>query len=235
MRFLGCVSLAAIAACGGTDRTDGGNAGTRPAQFQVTLDVAGTGTVNGAGKSCTDHCVWQVPAGALHLEALPAASWQFQAWSAECASVSCDLTVNGEVSLTATFTQAQQRPPVPPTPSPPPPPREVPAPPPTQTLSVTIVGGGRVVSTPAGGLMPASVPAPISIPLDGFLLDGTSDATGTDFVFTTSEDFRSPRQQHFVRIENGSASELRSIESDTFATFLEASRRSPTSARELPV
>ena len=280
MRSVLCVFLAALAACGGGRQTDGAGTGNHPVQFPVTVDVVGTGAIRGAGKNCIDHCVWQVPAGALHLEAVAAASWQFQAWSAACASASCDLIVGAPLSLTATFTQSRQTPP-----APPPPPQ---TPPPMQRLTVTIVGAGHVVSTPAGidctatcagdfprgtqvalaatpapgmlfagfdgvcssidgcapvmsqdvsvtvtfapvpppapsgtcdGLMPAAVPSPISIPpFDGLLVGGTSDATGTDFLFSTARDFTGLRDYHFVRVENGSASESGSLEiRDAFA------------------
>ena len=153
---------AALAACGGNHSSgSGGNGGgnTGAANFTLTIDVAGQGTVVAAaqGISCASSCSQALPSGtAVHLEAQPAAGMQFAGWSGACTGTSaCDLTLSADAQVGASF-----------------------AAPPRETITVNLVGAGtgRVVSNPAGidcpGACAMAVPAGTPV-----ALAATADAT----------------------------------------------------------
>lgn len=108
---------------------------TQPQMFAVALGVSGAGEIDGLGDACTNTCVRQVPQGSVELRAVAAQGFVFDHWSVACAGPLCSLAVTSDLSVTATFVpQAAQPPPLPV----------------LRTLTVTVVGQGRVTSNPAG-------------------------------------------------------------------------------------
>ncbi|MGH2661889.1 MAG: Calx-beta domain-containing protein [Actinomycetota bacterium] len=97
----------------------------------VTVSGSGTGTVSGPGIGCPGDCSEIVSNGtAMSLSATATGASTFQGWGGDCSgSASCDLTLNENRYVTATF----DAPPPPPPPAPPPPPP--PPTPPTLSLS----------------------------------------------------------------------------------------------------
>jgi hypothetical protein len=97
-----------------------------PLPRTLTVSVAGTGsgTVTGSGISCPGTCSQTVPdRSSVTLTATPAADSTFTGWSGACSgSATCELTMQGDQSVTATFAK-KSAPPPPPPPPPPPKPR----------------------------------------------------------------------------------------------------------------
>jgi len=136
------------------------------------LDVTGSGAVATQAQTCANHCVLQVAAGTVHLDAMAGSGWHFAAWSTACAAAACDVAVTSDLSLTATFAQDAAQPP---------------APIPSRKLSVTISGTGRVTSSPPGVDCPGACVASFdngtsvlftAAPGTGMKFDGWSGACG---------------------------------------------------------
>jgi hypothetical protein len=100
MRFgAGLVALmVALAACGG-----GGPETARPT-LTVTKAGTGSGTVTGAEISCGDDCTGSYAAGStVTLTAVPAGGSSFRGWSGACSGAVCELRMDGDQTVTATF------------------------------------------------------------------------------------------------------------------------------------
>ncbi len=127
---------------GATDAgaTGGGSVDAGSATHALLLHVSGPGqgAVTAAGiPDCRDSCTTLVPAGSrVSLTAVASSGSSFNGWSGDCTgSGSCELLVDRDREVTATFL-----------PVPPPPP-----PPPVQhAILVMRTGNGRVTSKPAG-------------------------------------------------------------------------------------
>ena len=82
----------------------------RPQQtLSVSLGGSGSGTVTGSGISCPEACSSDYAAGTpVTLTAAPEPGSTFAGWSGGCtgASLTCQLTLNGDASVTATFFNA---------------------------------------------------------------------------------------------------------------------------------
>ena len=104
----------------------------------LTVTVNGTGTVTSspAGLTCSSGtCTADFASGSLvTLTAEPGSGATWSGWAGACAgsSLTCNVTLTSDQSVTGTFTT-----------TPPPPPT-------TQALSVTVNGAGTVTSSPAG-------------------------------------------------------------------------------------
>ena len=106
--------------------------------FPLNVSVTGSGTVasSPAGISCPGTCSTTFDSGTtVMLSATPAAGWTFSGWGGACSGAgSCNVTMNAAESVTATFIQLFQ-------------------------LSVSVVGGGSVSSSPAGISCPGTCTA----------------------------------------------------------------------------
>jgi len=121
------IVLALCLACGGSSPPVG-NVGSGQAALHIT--TTGDGLVRGAGSDCRGSCTATPLAGTqLRLEAVADTGATFAGWSGACTGTgACQVTVNGEVSVTATFTRPADM----------------------RRLTVVVEGQGRVVSNPAG-------------------------------------------------------------------------------------
>ncbi|HET7788582.1 MAG TPA: hypothetical protein VFL36_21590 [Myxococcales bacterium] len=132
MRHLSLLAVA-IAACG---RSGAGSPGISTSNATVTVAVLGPGAVRGGALTadCRDNCSFDVPAGTtVHLVSVADPDATFSGWSGPCSGVaSCDLAVNGSVTVGASFAGRQE------------------PPPPKRTLTVSIAGAGSVRSDPPG-------------------------------------------------------------------------------------
>ena len=72
----------------------------------LTVVVTGQGTVTGTGIACPGDCFQNYPEGtAVSLVASESPGWEFDGWSGDCTGTgTCDLTMDGDHSVTATFT-----------------------------------------------------------------------------------------------------------------------------------
>ena len=122
------------AGCGGN--SGGSNSNTGAQQMTLRLTTAGNGLVRGAGADCRASCTAQYPAGShVHLVAVPDAGASFSGWAGACSGAGdCDVTLDGDRDVTATFSGS----------APPPPPGG------QRRLTVVLQGKGRVTSSPAG-------------------------------------------------------------------------------------
>ena len=79
-------------------------------QHTVTVTTAGSGTVAGPGVSCPPTCSQHYDVGsAVTLTATPDPRSVFTAWSGACAGTgTCDLTMDADHGVTATFTEVRQ-------------------------------------------------------------------------------------------------------------------------------
>src|SRR5438105_5165745 len=112
-----------------------------PSQHRLTLRIAGPaqGSVStGSAAPCHDVCESQLPDGTrLSLTATPDIRSGFSGWSGACSGLgTCELTVDRDVEVTATF----ERGPVPPDS----------VPPGSHTVTVSTVGSGSILSKPPG-------------------------------------------------------------------------------------
>jgi Divergent InlB B-repeat domain len=125
--------LALCLACGGSSPPSG-NVG--PGQATLHITTSGNGVVRGAGSDCRGTCTLTPAAGTqIQLQAVPDAGATFAGWSGACSGTgTCQVTVNGDVSVTATFTRREG----------------------IRNLTVVVEGQGRVVSNPAGIDCPAA-------------------------------------------------------------------------------
>ena len=152
------------AACGvSSNETDQNR---NPQQVTLRVTTSGSGLVRGAGSDCRSSCSAQYVKGSqVHLVAVPDADSSFSGWSGACSgTAACDLTLDADRDLAATFAG-----------SPPPPPGQ-------RRLTVIVQGHGRVTSRPAGldcdsSTCSADFADGISISLDaapasGFNFDG---------------------------------------------------------------
>jgi List-Bact-rpt repeat protein len=131
--IVACAAISLAIACGGSSGGGGGGGGS--SQFTLRVASSGNGLVRGAGSDCRGNCSAQYPAGAtVHLVAVADSGASFSGWSGACSgSGSCDLTMDADRDVSATFSGA-----------PPPPP------PGLHRLTVIVQGKGRVTSTPSG-------------------------------------------------------------------------------------
>ena len=110
---LGCLALAFGASCGSSrsvsPSTDGGSGRTGPTQVNLKITTAGNGLVRGAGADCRGSCSAQYASNAqVHLVAVPDAGASFLAWSGACGGAgACDLTLDADREVSATFTTVQ--------------------------------------------------------------------------------------------------------------------------------
>ena len=107
---------------------------TIPAQnVLLTVSRSGLGSINSvpSGISCSGTCTSPFPSGsAVTLTAAPVTGYYFSGWGGACTgSGSCTLVLTSNQSVTATF---------------------LPIPANNQLLTVSLSGGGSIVSTPAG-------------------------------------------------------------------------------------
>jgi hypothetical protein len=139
--FIFVLSAGILAAACSSTETDDGSAGKAPVQVNLRITTTGSGAVRGAGADCRGTCTAQYPAGsAVHLAATADSSATFAGWGGACAGTGgCDLTLDSDRDVSASF--------VPSTPPPPPPP---PPPEGQHRLTVVVQGKGRVTSSPAG-------------------------------------------------------------------------------------
>ncbi len=121
------IVLALCLACGGSSPPVG-NVGSGQAALHIT--TSGDGMIRGAGSDCRGTCTATPAAGTqLRLEAVPDSGAAFAGWSGACSGTgACQVTVNGEMSVTATFTRPAG----------------------ARRLTVVVEGQGRVVSDPTG-------------------------------------------------------------------------------------
>src|SRR3954463_23723 len=128
---LSSVVVLAIACGSGNPNGSGGTGGG--AQVALHLATTGDGLIRGAGNDCRGACTTPLATGSqLQLPAVPDAGATFTGWSGACAGTgSCQLTLNAETSVAATF--ARQAPPSG-----------------SHRLTVIVEGSGRVVSSPPG-------------------------------------------------------------------------------------
>jgi hypothetical protein len=121
------IVLALCIACGDS-APPVGRVGTGQAVLHIT--TSGDGTVRGAGPDCRGSCNFTPAAGTqARLEAVADPGATFAGWSGACSGTgACQVTVNGDMSVTATFTRPAG----------------------TSRLTVVVEGQGRVVSSPAG-------------------------------------------------------------------------------------
>ncbi len=98
-------------------------------RLTVVRTGTGTGTVTASGINCGGNCTQDYNQGtAVAATATPASGSVFVGWSGPCTGTgTCNLTMNGPVTLTAEFADAS-----------------------TLTVTRTGTGGGTVTSTPAG-------------------------------------------------------------------------------------
>jgi hypothetical protein len=101
--------------------------------YSLSVSVSGSGNVTSSpsGIDCGSTCSAKFNSGTqVTLTASPASGWTFSNWGGACSgnSATCALTISGDTSVSATFTQI------------------------TYPLSVSIIGsgGGKVTSTPSG-------------------------------------------------------------------------------------
>jgi len=114
---------------------DGGPGNTGPSQFNLKVTTAGNGLVRGAGSAdCRGSCSATYPAGTqVHLTAVADSGSTLVGWAGACGgSGTCDLTLDADREVSATFATA-----------PPPPPNK-------HRATVVVQGKGRVTSAPAG-------------------------------------------------------------------------------------
>jgi hypothetical protein len=132
--IIACAAFSLAIACRGSSGGGGGGGGGS-SQFTLRVTSSGNGLVRGAGSDCRGNCSAQYPAGAtVHLVAVADSGASFSSWSGACSgSGSCDLTMDADRDVAATFSGA-----------PPPPP------PGLHRLTVIVQGKGRVTSTPGG-------------------------------------------------------------------------------------
>ena len=139
--ILGLVALV-LAACGSTSEVpapvDGGTGNTGTTQVNLRISTSGNGVVRGAGADCRVSCTAQYAKGSqIHLVAVADASSSFTGWGGACNGTGgCDLTLDADRDVSATFAA------VPPPPPPPPPDKH--------RLTVIVQGKGRVTSSPSG-------------------------------------------------------------------------------------
>jgi phospholipase C len=96
---------------------------------QLTVSVSGNGTVASqpAGINCPSTCSANFSAGtAVTLTASPGAGYSFSGFGGACSGMSCQLVIQGQQSVSATFTPAAAQ------------------------LTVSLSGNGTVTSQPAG-------------------------------------------------------------------------------------
>jgi len=101
-----------------------------PGQPALHITTSGDGMVRGAGSDCRGSCTAKPAAGSqLRLEAIADPGATFAGWSGACSGTgACQVTVTGDVSVTATFTRPSGM----------------------GRLTVVVEGQGRVASSPAG-------------------------------------------------------------------------------------
>jgi phospholipase C len=108
-----CVLMMALsfAGCGGGGSSSPGGSGgppPPPSTFQLTVSVAGTGSVssNPAGISCGQTCTANFNSGTVvQLTAVPDANSTFAGWGGACSGTgTCQVTLQAAQSVTASFT-----------------------------------------------------------------------------------------------------------------------------------
>jgi hypothetical protein len=136
--ILGCLALALGASCAPTssasDLSSDRSGRTTPTQVNLTITTAGSGLVRGAAADCRGNCTSQYGAGTqVHLVAVPDPGASFVAWAGACSGTgACDLTLNADREVSATFAVM------------------LPPPPDKHRLTVIVQGNGRVTSSPSG-------------------------------------------------------------------------------------
>ena len=145
-------SCSVAIACGGTQTS----ASVAPGQHSLHIAVTGRGAVRAPaiGAECSNDCRLEFASGAaVHLEAVPQTGATFTGWSGACSGTgTCDVTLDRDTDVEATFQggpPTDPPPPAPPPPGSPPPspaPTPAPAPPPSGgviTLRVQWTGDGE--------------------------------------------------------------------------------------------
>src|SRR3954469_24625484 len=118
---IGFVALVIAAGCGSSSSQspangDGGTAGTGRTQVNLRISTAGNGLVRGAGGDCRGSCAAQYTAGTqIHLVAIADTGSSFSGWAGACSGTGgCDLTLDFDRNVSATFAAAPPPPPPPP-------------------------------------------------------------------------------------------------------------------------
>jgi phospholipase C len=107
----GCAS--SINSSGGGGGGGNGNGNGTPSSYQLTVATSGTGsgtvTSSPAGINCGQNCRASFSAGAVvALTATPGGASTFAGWSGGCSGTgACNVTMNADTSVTATFNAAQ--------------------------------------------------------------------------------------------------------------------------------
>ncbi len=104
-----------------------------PPRHQLSVLVAGPGTVVGQGIDCGRDCVEIYPTGTrVELSAVPQPGYELATWGGDCSGAGpCSVTMSADRRVTAQFRPATP-------------------PPGSQRLEVSVYGGGVVTSAPAG-------------------------------------------------------------------------------------
>jgi hypothetical protein len=100
-----------LVGCGGSANNSGP---PPPQQNQLTVSVAGKGTVNSnpAGISCPTTCKASFNSGTMiTLTTVAASGFSFSGFSGACSGTSCQLTLNNNQNVSATFKQSTPPPP----------------------------------------------------------------------------------------------------------------------------
>ena len=132
MRKVAWLAIWAAAACGGSSHVANENS-VGPQDAVLTIAVTGSGTVRGSGLECRGACTQRMTKGTrVLLQATPDGGMSFGGWGGACSGMdTCDLTLDGDKTITAAFA------------APPPPP-------PRRQLTVLVTGHGSVRSAPSG-------------------------------------------------------------------------------------
>ena len=75
-------------------------------QYTLSVSKVGSGTITDTGINCGTDCTESYTAGtSVTLTASPASGWSFAGWSGDCSGTgNCNLTMNSDKNVTATFT-----------------------------------------------------------------------------------------------------------------------------------
>ena len=77
-----------------------------PIYYTLSIEVEGDGTVTGGGMNCPDDCNVELEEGAeVELTAEPSDGWSFVSWSGACEGDTCELEMDADLAVTATFAE----------------------------------------------------------------------------------------------------------------------------------
>lgn len=121
------VALGCIAACG--REPDSTSRSIAPSQVVLTLSTQGEGVIQGLAADCRGSCTEKMAIGGhVLLRAAPDPGATFAGWIGACsAAITCDLTLDSDLAVTAVFVRAQAI---------------------KRLATVVLEGQGRVISSP---------------------------------------------------------------------------------------